>query len=52
MKPIKRPSSGYKYNIKIELKQRGYEHLYWIHPARDMVQWLTDVSTGMKPRVP
>jgi hypothetical protein len=39
-------------NIKMVLKETGYEDVYWNHMAQDRVQWWTLVKLVMNLQVP
>ena len=39
-------------NIKITVKDTGYEGVDWIHLAHDRYKWWAVVHTVMNPRVP
>jgi len=38
-KPLWKPKDSCRDNIKMGLKEIGYEDVKWIHVAQDMVQW-------------
>jgi hypothetical protein len=42
----------YEGNIKIDLKETGYDGLDWIHLAQDRFQWRALVNTVMNLGVP
>jgi len=39
-------------NIRMDLRETGWEGVDWMHLAQDMDQWLAVVNTVMKIRVP
>jgi hypothetical protein len=50
-RPIGRPKRRWKNNIKIHLKEMGYEGVDWTILAQDRVQWRDLVSSIMNLRV-
>jgi hypothetical protein len=38
-KSLGRPRSRWEDNIKMDLKDIGWDEVYWIHLALDKVQW-------------
>jgi hypothetical protein len=48
----KRPLGRYRhrleYNIRVDLKEIGWESVDWIHLGQDRDQWLALVTTVMK----
>jgi hypothetical protein len=43
---------GWVDNIKIDLREIGWDGMHWIDLARDRDQWRALVNTVMKLRVP
>jgi hypothetical protein len=37
--PLRRPRHGWKYNVRLVLREIGWEGMDWIHLARDRDQW-------------
>jgi hypothetical protein len=50
--PIVRHSSRWEDNIRMDLKEIGWEGVDWIGMAQDRGQWWVVVSTVMNLRVP
>jgi hypothetical protein len=48
----RRPRRRRKNNIKIDLREVGWEDVDWIHLAQDRDQWRAVVNTVMNLRVP
>jgi hypothetical protein len=44
-----RPRYRWKYNIKVDLRETGSEHVDWVQMAQDRVQWQTLVIKIMNP---
>jgi hypothetical protein len=38
-RPLRRPRHRYKDNIKMDLRETGRAHEYWMHLAQDRYQW-------------
>jgi hypothetical protein len=51
-RPLGRPRSRWKDNIKLVLMEIGIDVAKWIWLAQDMVQWRAFVNTVMNLRVP
>jgi hypothetical protein len=51
-KPLGRPRSRWKDNIKMDLRETGIDGGNWIQMAQDRVQWRVCVNTVMNLRVP
>jgi hypothetical protein len=51
-KPLRRPRYRWKDNIRIDVREIGWEIVDWIHLAQDGDQWLALVNTVMNFRVP
>jgi hypothetical protein len=47
-----RPRRRWEDNIKIDLRERGWGCMEWIHLAQDKDQWMSLVNTVMNFRVP
>jgi hypothetical protein len=50
--PFERPRSKWETDIKMDLKEIGYEDVDWIHLAHDWEQWRTLMNTVMNLWVP
>jgi hypothetical protein len=51
-RPLKRPGYRWEDNIKMDLRETGWEGVDWIHLAQDMDQWLAVANKVMNLRVP
>jgi hypothetical protein len=51
-RPLRRPRSRWVDNIKIDLRELGWDGVDWIDLAQDRVQWRAVVNTVMNLRVP
>jgi hypothetical protein len=51
-RPLGRPRRRCVDNIKIDLIERGWDGMDWIHLVHDMDQWRALVNTVMNLRVP
>jgi hypothetical protein len=51
-KPVCRPWRSWEDNIRMDLREIGWEGVDWIHLAQDRDQWLAVVNTVMNLRVP
>jgi hypothetical protein len=51
-RPLGRPRCRWVDNIKIDLREIGWDGVDWIDLARDRGQWRALVSTVMNLRVP
>jgi hypothetical protein len=49
---LARPGRREEDNIRMDLRETGWECVDWIHLAQDRVQWRAVVSTVMNLRVP
>jgi hypothetical protein len=47
-----RPRSKWVDNIKINLREIGWDDVDWIDMAQDRDHWMTLVKTGLNLRVP
>jgi hypothetical protein len=47
-----RPKRRQEYNIRMDLKEMGWEDVDWVHLAQDRDQWRAAVNTVMNLRVP
>jgi ribosome biogenesis protein Nip4 len=50
-RPLRRPRHRREDNIKMDLKEIGWEDVDWIHLSQDRDRWLAHVKT-MKLQVP
>jgi hypothetical protein len=51
-RPLGRPRRRWVYNIKMDLREVGWDGMDWIDLAQDGDQWRALVNTIMKFRVP
>jgi hypothetical protein len=51
-RPLGRPRRRWVYNIKMDLREIGWDRMDWIDLAHDRDQWMTLVNTIMNLRVP
>jgi hypothetical protein len=51
-RPLGRPTRRWKDNIKMDLREIGWESMDWMHLAQDRDQWRALVNTVMNLRVP
>jgi hypothetical protein len=51
-KPLGRPKRMWVDNIKMDLREIGYDCMYWIDLAQHRDQWRALVNTVMYLRVP
>jgi hypothetical protein len=51
-KPLGRPRHRWVDNIKIDLKERGWDGMVWINLTQDRDQWRALVNAVMNLRVP
>jgi hypothetical protein len=51
-RPLGRPRRRWEDNIRIDLRKKRRESVYWIHMAQDKNQWRVLVNTVMNLRVP
>jgi hypothetical protein len=51
-RPLGRPRHRWVDNIKIDVRETGWDGMDWIDLARDRNQWKALVNTVMKLRVP
>jgi len=49
--PVGSPRLRWKCNIRLDLRERGWDGVDWIHLARDGYQWWSLVSAVMNLRV-
>jgi hypothetical protein len=47
-----RPRRRWEVNIRMDLREKGWDCVDWIHLAQDRDQWLALVNTVMNLRVP
>jgi hypothetical protein len=51
MRPFGRPRHRWGDNIRMEIREIGWEAVDWIHLARDTDQWRAVVNTVMSFRI-
>jgi hypothetical protein len=51
-RPLGRPRRRWVDNIKMDLREIGFEDMDWIHWAQDRDRWQTLVNTVMNLQVP
>jgi hypothetical protein len=51
-RPLGRPRRRWEDKIKMNLREIGWDGMYWIDLAQDRDQWRALLNTGMKLRVP
>jgi hypothetical protein len=51
-RPLGRPRSRWVNNIKMDLRETGWDGMDWIYIAQDRDQWSALVNTVMYLRVP
>jgi hypothetical protein len=51
-RPLERPRCRWVYNIKIDLREIGWDGMDWINLAQDRDQWRALVNTVLNLRVP
>jgi hypothetical protein len=49
---LRRPKCRWEDNIRMNLRETGWEDVDWIHLAQDREQWRAAVNTVMNIRVP
>jgi hypothetical protein len=52
MRPLGRPGRRWVDNIKMDLREIGWDDMEWIDLAQDRDQWRALVNTVMNLRVP
>jgi hypothetical protein len=52
MRPLGRPRRRWEDNIKLDLREKEFGDVDWIHLAQDTDKWRALVYTVMKLRVP
>jgi hypothetical protein len=52
MRPLRRPRRGWVDNIKMDLREIGWDGMDWLDLARNRDQWRALVITVMNLRVP
>jgi hypothetical protein len=51
-RPLGRPRRRWVDNIKVDLREIGWDGVDWIDMAEDRYQWRALVNTVLNPRVP
>jgi hypothetical protein len=51
-RPLGRPRCRWVHNIKMDLKERGWDGVDWIDLVEDRDQWKSLMNMGMNFRVP
>jgi hypothetical protein len=51
-RPLGRPRRRWVYNIKMDLRETGWDGINWIDLTQDRDQWNSLVNTVMNLRVP
>jgi hypothetical protein len=51
-RPLGGPRRRWEDNMKMDLREIGFDGANWIQLAQDMIQWLACVNTVMNLRVP
>jgi hypothetical protein len=51
-RPLGRPRRRWVDNIKMDLREIGWDGMYWIDLAQDRDQWRALMNTVMNLRVP
>jgi hypothetical protein len=51
-RPLRRPRCRWVDNIKMNLREIGWDGMDWVDLAQDRDKWRTLVNTGMNLRVP
>jgi hypothetical protein len=51
-RPLGRPRRSWVYNIKMDLREIGWDGMDWIDLAKDRDRWRALVKTVMNLRVP
>jgi hypothetical protein len=51
-RPLGRPMCRWEDNMRIDLREIGWEGVDWVHLAQDRDQWWAVVYTVMNLRVP
>jgi len=51
-RPLGRPRRRWEDNIRVDLKETGWEGVEWIHLAQERNQWRAVVNTVMNLRFP
>jgi len=51
-RPLGRPRRRWEDNIRMDLREVGWESVDWMHLAQDRGQWRNIVNTVMNLRVP
>jgi hypothetical protein len=51
-RPLAKPKRTWEDNIRIDIKEIGWQGVDWMHMAQDRDQWRAPVKTVMYLRVP
>jgi hypothetical protein len=51
-RPLGSPRRRWVDNIRMDLREIGWDDVYWIHLAQDRDRWRSLVNTVMNLRVP
>jgi hypothetical protein len=51
-RPLRKPGSRWKNNIKMDFRERGWDGIVWSYPAQKRDQCQVLMNTVMNPRVP
>jgi len=51
-RPVGRRSHWWEDNVKIDLREIGWDYVDWIHLTQDGEQWRPFVNTVMNHRIP
>jgi hypothetical protein len=50
-RPVRRPRRRWVDNIKMDLRETGWDGMHWIDLAQDRYQWRALVNTAMNLRL-
>jgi hypothetical protein len=51
-RPFGRPRRRWKFSIRLDLQEIGWEVVDWLHEPQDMDQWQVVINTVMNLRFP